>query len=219
MKIPAPTTGGFDPGGLDGGRGEEEESGFGDPGFDPGDGGLGRGAGSRNQPVEEEVPLPELGIPNRLSQVNAMTLPGVRGPDKSLSAQSTKSLLFNIVAVRALVPYQQQAKEFENKFENSIGYYPDRDRPVYQFLEVHRREIGADGNPVEAENDGWKDISQRVAYFFPQYYPPGLTQMPQGVFPTAPEVVAPENFDPIITQPIPPIALLGLPALCDPSGA
>ena len=81
-----------------------------------GRGGAGRGRDGGNSSDPTESDLPKLEINNRLSQVNAATLPGVRGPDQGLGADSTKPLLVDVVAVRALVPYQQQAKAFENAF-------------------------------------------------------------------------------------------------------
>lgn len=185
-------------GGGAGGFGDNADGGFQDPGEDD-------PKPKRDDP--NVVAIPELEYAkNTYLNVHAATTPGFNPVVGKLNANSTKARVFDVVSVRGLVNFKLQTKEFENAFESSIGYYPDRDRPIYQFLEVNRRELNVNGEPADGDAGKWKDISEDVAYTVPGFYPP-MHKMPLGIFSSAPEVVAAENFDPLVTQPIPPFVM------------
>jgi len=76
-----------------------------------------------------------------------------------------------------------------------VAWYPKRDLPQYEFLQVEKRTIGADGKP-----SAWEDVSEWINYDQSEWNP--------GSFISGPEVVAPENFDPNLTNAIP--ALMGV---------
>ncbi|MEL7500640.1 MAG: hypothetical protein AAFN77_23810 [Planctomycetota bacterium] len=209
------SAGGFDSdmgdfGGSDPSDSGEDEGDLGGEDDRNGDGGYGagRGAGSgrssRTQQPDDVIPLPELDYAsNQFFEVNEATTRGVRPTSTNISAAATKPFIYNVVAVRALVDFKQQAKLFDEAFADSIGYYPDRDKPIYQFLEIQRRELDpSSGQPLGNENGKWADISEFTCFRLPNVTPP-MHQMPQAVFSSAPEIVAPENYDPLLTMPIP----------------
>lgn len=115
---------------------------------------------------------------------------GVR-PKKVAGAGSDMALNRNIVVVNALVDHKSQWKRHEKLLSSSLGYYPKRDLPRYDYLQVERREV-KDGQPGE-----WSDISTFVNFDQAELYPSNFT--------SAPEVVPPENYDQFLTNAIPPI--------------
>lgn len=118
---------------------------------------------------------------------------GVR-PKKVAGAGANMALTRNIVVVNGLINHKNQWKQHENLLSSSLGYYPKRDLPRYDYLQVERREV-KDGQPGE-----WSDISTFVNFDQAELYPSNFT--------SAPEVVPPENYDQFLTNAIPPI--LGL---------
>ena len=166
---------------------------FDDSESDFGDSGSGSRLGADNELLEGFVPL------NRGSEfgpVNALTSTGLLPTGL---ADSTLVRVVDGVCVTALVDYKKQSVAFENAFAESIAYNANRDRPVYQFLQVQRREVAEQGDPSE-----WEDISENVTYNFARGNP--LPRMPFHVFGSAPEVASPSNFDPVLTQAIPAFA-------------
>jgi len=101
----------------------------------------------------------------------------------------------NVVVVNALVEHRRLWKEHEQVLANSVAWYPKRDLPQYEFLQVEKRTIGADGKP-----SAWEDVSEWINFDQSEWNP--------GSFVSGPEVVAPENFDSNLTNAIP--ALLGV---------
>lgn len=193
--------GGFDP------ENDPEDGGAGDFG-DPGPGGFGEGRGgddpggrASRRPDPDVATIPELeGVGNQMLEINDATTIGYRAPQ---DANVTKPFALNVVSVRALVDYKQQAKLFQDTFEDAIGYYPDRDKPIYQFLEIHRRELDPQtGKPMGDDRGQWLDISAEASYQIPGLFPI-MHQMPNTPFASAPEVISPENFDPLLTGAIP----------------
>ena len=130
-------------------------------------------------------------------------LPGVqeavegclRPKNIGISAGNTMTLKRNVVVVNALVEHRKLWKEQEQVLSNSVAWYPKRDLPQYEFLQVEKRTIGADGKP-----SAWQDVSEWVNFDQSEWNP--------GNFVSGPEVVAPENFDSNLTNAIP--ALLGV---------
>ena len=215
MKAMTDMTGaGFDPGmgseGDEGDFGGEGEGDLGDeggsfggppPGGRGGPPGRGR-ASRRNDP--EVIPIPELeGIGTRVLEITEATTVGVRSAQ---NAGVTKPVAFNVVAVRALIDYKQQAKLFEDTFADAIGYYPDRDKPIYQFLEIQRRVLDPEtGKATQGKEGEWTDISEQASFVIPAAYPT-IHAMPERPFSSAPDVVSPDNYDPLLTGPIPAFA-------------
>lgn len=125
-------------------------------------------------------------------------LPGVQEamqggarPKMVAAAGSDIALTRNVVIVNALVDHKSLWKRHEQTLSSSLGYYPKRDLPRYDFLQVERREV-KDGQPGE-----WSDISSFVNFTQADYYPSNFT--------SAPEVVPAENYDQYLTNAIPPI--------------
>lgn len=115
---------------------------------------------------------------------------GVR-PKTVAAAGSDIALTRNVVVVNALVDHKSLWKQHEKTLSSSLGYYPKRDLPKYDYLQVERREV-KDGQPGE-----WADISAFVNFDQAELYPSSFT--------SAPEVVPPENYDQYLTNAIPPI--------------
>ena len=109
----------------------------------------------------------------------------------SLSSDDNMALKRNIVVVNALVDHKTLWKLQEKTLSSTLGYFPIRDLPRYEYLQVEKREIKA-GQPGE-----WSDISTFVNFDQAGLYPASFT--------SAPEVVPPESYDPAITNAIPPI--------------
>jgi uncharacterized membrane protein YgcG len=189
-------------------RGGRPEGGGGLDGGRAGPGGLGRGGGrgsqdddedggNRKKPVEDGVPEVDAG--SRIELIHQHTLPGVRPAHYGLDTTANKSILFNVVCVTGLVDIKKQWAEYQKGFASGVGFYPNRDKPIYQFVQVVRRKI-VDGNPQE-----WQDISERIAVKQPKFCPQNLVSMPNSRFASSPEPVHPDFYDPILTGPIPAI--------------
>ena len=168
--------------------------GGGDPGDDDMDDMMFGGApnrGGNRRTVKEKDPQED-------AEVDAWWgLPGVQVADgggvrpKSVASASDIALTRNIVVVNALIDHKKLWKVFEKTLSSSLGYYPKRDLPRYDYLQVERREI-KDGQPSE-----WKDVSTWVNFDQANLFPNSFT--------SAPEVVPPENYDQVLTNAIPPI--------------
>ena len=160
-----------------------------------GDGSDRRPGAGDNALHEKYEPLERSSIVN---PVNVLTGTGIRPELLGISDRSVTTVVDG-VCVTAVVDIQKQSAAYENAFAESIAYNAKRDRPVYQFVQIQRRELSAKGGESE-----WKDISEEVTYSFAQYNP--LKQMPFQLSGSAPEVISPDNFDPILTQAIPAFA-------------
>ena len=188
---------------------EEDDEDFGGLGRGGGGakGGFGGGFGGLAADVEETEPLPVIeGMGNQMQQVNVQTFDGMRPTAHSISPETSLSYLYNVVVVTGLIDIEQQWKSYESSFASGIGFYPDRDKPVYQYLQVERREVSKPGQPVNGDAGKWVDMSERISFTVPSYFP-NMHWMPNAFFPSAPDVVAPENYDPVLTGPIPPIVM------------
>ncbi len=180
----------------------EEGEGQGFSGFPGGDddygdglGSQGSGSGNRDGLPEEYMPLKRNSV---FGDVNANTIRGIRPQALGISEKTITDVL-DVVCVTAVVDFRKQAAEFENAFAESIAYNAKRDRPVYQFLQIQRKEVSDKGKQA-----AWMDISENVSYTFASSNP--LSAMPFQMHGGAPEVIAPENWDPILTGPIPAFA-------------
>jgi len=119
----------------------------------------------------------------------------LRPKNIGIASGNTMALKRNVVVVNALVEHRKLWKEQEHVLSNSVAWYPKRDLPQYEFLQVEKRTIGQDGQP-----SAWEDVSEWVNFDQSEWNP--------GNFVSGPEVVAPENFDSNLTSAIP--ALLGI---------
>ena len=153
-----------------------------------------RGGSSRRGKKMEEMKDPQID-----AEVDAWWgLPGVQEafwggvrPKTVASAGSDIALTRNIVIVNALIDHKSLWKQHEQTLSSSLGYYPRRDLPRYDYLQVERREV-KNGQPGE-----WSDISAFVNFDQAELYPSSFT--------SAPEVVPAENYDEFLTNAIPPI--------------
>ena len=123
-----------------------------------------------------------------VSVASSYRTPGLR------EAYATNRVMsFNMagVAVTGIIEHKAMWKEFRSRYQSSFGYHPDRDTPRYDYLQVERRIVNNDGSTGE-----WTDLSSQLASQ-PDFFPSRLV--------TAPEVVGPDEYDGIITMPIPPL--------------
>ena len=147
---------------------------------------------------EDYIPLDRSGTFNK---ENALTMAGIWPQAFNISPDKITTNVLDVVCVTAVVDMQKQAAAYEKAFAQSMAFNDKRDRPVYQFLQVQRREVS------DAETE-WIDISENVTYNYPQQYPKTLVKMPFQTFRSAPEVISPDNWDPITSQPIPAFVML-----------
>ncbi len=131
------------------------------------------------------------GVPGVQEAVAGALRPGRIG----ISPSNTMALKRNVVVVNGLVEHRKLWKEQEQVLSNSVAWYPKRDLPRYEFLQVEKRTIGADGKPTE-----WKDVSEWINF--------DQAELNPGSFVSGPEVVGPWNFDRNLTNAIP--AMLGV---------
>lgn len=92
-----------------------------------------------------------------------------------------------IVAVRGLIEHQKLWNDYNAKLENAFGYFPERDRPEYQLVQVQISEAGS---------DKWSDITDRIELF-------------RSAFAGAsPEILDPKNYVAKISGRIPPLPIV-----------
>ncbi|MEM9413742.1 MAG: hypothetical protein AAGA30_21720, partial [Planctomycetota bacterium] len=87
----------------------------------------------------------EIGYGNQLTDLQLIEPKGLQASATGISANRHSSFVVNLAAIRALVKHSDFWKNFDEKLENSMGYFPPRDQPQYQFVEVQRKK-GKDGN-------------------------------------------------------------------------
>jgi hypothetical protein len=135
---------------------------------------------------EEEIKIPGENVP--LVQHHESV--GLR-PGATRLTRNDRTFLLDGVAVTGVVDVKKQYNNYQASFAFGAGYYPERDRPTYQYVQIERAKV-VDGKPGD-----WEDISQRVHEGQTRLYPAA-----------APEVVAPENYDEILTGVIPPLTMV-----------
>ena len=161
----------------------------------------------RDSGKEEEEAEPTVDAGSQVQTVYSHTTPGLNPKALSIGSDKIKARLVDIICVTAVLDIQKQFQSFDS-LAKSIGYYPDRDKPVYQHVEVHRRVKGG----------RWEDRSEFIQFGLPARYPV-MHKMPRTSHSSAPDNTAPPNFDPVLTGPNPPVAfvdylpLIGHPAL------
>ena len=157
------------------------------------------GSNNRGSSTRNKKKMKEEKDPQEDAEVDAWWgMPGVQEalqggvrPKTVASTGSDIALTRNVVIVNALVDHKSLWKQHEQTLSSSLGYYPKRDLPRYDYLQVERREVKG-GQPGE-----WSDISAFVNFDQAALYPSNFT--------SAPEVVPPENYDQYLTNAIPPI--------------
>ena len=128
-----------------------------------------------------------------LPGVQRAVIAGIDNQLNGISAGNAVALKRNVVVVNALVNHRELWQNYSKMLSNSVSYYPKRDLPQYEFLQVERRKIGGD-KPGE-----WEDKSEWVNFEQAEYNP--------GSFVSGPEVVPPAAYDRNLTNAIP--AMLG----------
>jgi hypothetical protein len=98
-------------------------------------------------------------------------------------------LVVNAVEVVAVVPFEAQWDKFNEVFRASKGYFPDRDRPFYTYMQIAR----------QVEGEEWDENYQVVIA-------KDEKQRFEGRF--SPEVIDPKYFDPVLTRRFPPVAFM-----------
>ncbi len=189
--------------GMGFGGGDDEEEDYSGEDEDYGDEGGPTGppfGGDKKEDDDDEKPEVDAG--KSFKSVHSELLAGLRPSSLGISPVSCRAYNYNVVCVTGLVDFKEQFNEFETKLSDKIGYYPQRDQPIYQYVQVERRPVSTDG-----KDQKWTDISQQVNFQIPRLSP-SMHRMPMAFFSSAPEDVAPENFDPILTQAIPGLSMV-----------
>ena len=171
--------------------------------------GSGRKQGSGRNNEEVEIPTVDAG--SQIQTVHVHTMSGLNPKAQDIDADGFNPFLADVICVTAVLDIKKQFQSFD-ALAGSIGYYPDRDKPVFQHVEIQRRVNGGK----------WQDRSELVQFTFPSKYPP-MHNMPKAfhVFNdwrspepiyikgrSAPDITAPEYYDPVLTGPNPPVAFV-----------
>lgn len=126
----------------------------------------------------------------------------VQSPESTVARDSAS------VTIMALVPFQKQIEEFENKLANALDYDPSRDFPMYLQFQVERADVTdlpADADPSAYE---WKRLPSPRAVLREQIGDETTLGKWAG-FP--PEVVDPAYLEPeTLTHPAPPYLMRDL---------
>ena len=121
---------------------------------------------------------------DKVSDLQTIEVNGLQPQNTNINEANHRSVVTNIVSVRGLIEFEKLWKNYDEQLEGTIGYYPPRDRPTFQLVQVQRK-IG---------DKDWRDITVSMQEI------PFATR--------SPEVVAPENYDPALSGVIPPITML-----------
>jgi len=148
-------------------------------------------------PKVTEAEVPKIDAGDRLLPIHTYHMLGLQPQKYNFRPETEKSFVMNVVVVAGLVNIQQQAAEYEKSFASSVGFFPERDRPEYQYFQVQRR---------ENTYTDWSDITDAVTLSQPAFHPTALPKMPGALFTSAPEYISPDFYDPMLTSPIPPIS-------------
>lgn len=172
--------------------GETETAGGGGRGDSEGRGGSLGGSGGGDD--DDRKRRDEVLFGETLPGVVQQYIPGVRPTFYGLSRDQHTIAIANVVGVYALVEVKNQYAEFKKVFADAAAYYPKRDRPIYQYVEIQRREKGQG-------DDAWVDVTKRNVDLADRFFPERLKG-------GAPEVVDPKFWDQVLTGAIPPITMV-----------
>ncbi len=144
--------------------------------------------GGENAPPEQDRPRRErddgkIAPGSEILNFHRQEKVGIRPEKVNATPSNSKGWMCDVVAVTGLVRFEDQSAEFASAFAGAKGYYPKRDRPKYQYLQIERM---AEGDP------DWEDVSDKITNVQVSKYS-GNT----------PEVVAPDYYDDVLTSPIP----------------
>jgi hypothetical protein len=126
-------------------------------------------------------------------------------PTATASATGGSSVVgwpVNVVAVKALVPYQQQWDEFQRVFASASGYRPSRDVPRYLSFYAQRAEVPSD--PSQPLTWGQKSYISSTASV--------LASLPKMGLAGFPGEIADSKYvmGGVLTMPVPPIMMRDL---------
>ena len=163
----------------------------------PGTGGLGGGDFDEGQSQDEtkSKKKEEFGPGTKISELYEQLSVGIRPGVAGVGAGGNKSEVIDCIAIFGLMKVKNQFAKFDQVFKEATAYYPDRDRPIYQYVEVQRREQKQDGSWSD-----WKDVNKRNRNIVNKAYPDSLYKR------GAPEIIDPQYYDEVLTGKIPPIA-------------
>ncbi len=112
----------------------------------------------------------------------------------------------SFIMIHALVPFEDQHREFETIFSNAAMYDPARDFPTYASVHVQRVEV-TDASQ-EIDEAAWQDIETWRSDWWKDKWTEHSTMVQ--------EIADPSYLDPVLTQPVPPILLADLQPLLLP---
>ena len=99
------------------------------------------------------------------------------------------------MAIFGLVEIKNQWAEYDKVLQDSAAFYPARDKPVYQYVEVQRREKGQG-------DDAWIDVTKKSRSIARKLFPSSVAQY------GAPEIIHADYYDTVLTGKIPPISMV-----------
>lgn len=154
------------------------------------------GRGGRDKEAEEEDVIPTVDAGSQIQQVHVDSMAGVIPKTHGIGAEKHSAHLVDVVCVSAVLDIQKQFKAFD-VLTDSIGYFHERDKPIYQHVEIQRRVNGGK----------WVDRSEFIQFNLPSKYP-AMHNMPKSEHFSAPDNTAPQYYDPALTGPNPPVAFV-----------
>jgi hypothetical protein len=101
----------------------------------------------------------------------------------------------DVVAVKALVPWQDHWDEYERAFSTAQGYNPQRDVPRYLSYTAQRADV-TDKPDEEPQESDWVTVSHTNQVRMQMLKDPWLP---------VPELVDPRYVSPVLTMPVPPL--------------
>ena len=113
----------------------------------------------------------------------------------------------SFIMIHALVPFEEQHREFETIFSSAAMYDPARDFPTYASVHVQRVEV-TDASQ-EIDEAAWEDIETWRSDWWKDKWTEHSTLVQ--------EIADPSYLDPVLTQPVPPILLADLQPLLLPA--
>lgn len=153
--------------------------------------------GEKSETAKKQEKADPFAPGKELTVLQRQELPGVRKTFSGALTSTAGTKVMDIVAVTGLIPYENQFAEYERVFVNALGYYPVRDRPIYQKIQIQRREEGAN----------WVDITEQILFDAQQFSSSSKDNyVPDIIDPKYYCMAAPLGGDPI-TGAIPPIVL------------
>jgi hypothetical protein len=114
------------------------------------------GRDSTAKPLKVDPNAPGLVV----SQQQLDEMAGIRTKFADEGAAAVYPMVRDVVCVTGVIPYENQYAEFQNVFANSLGYYPDRDRPIYVYLDIERK---IEGGEFENITKDVLDDSEKLA--------------------------------------------------------